>query len=396
VGEFASSSWSPSTPSSSPMQDAESVDTLLENLHRNGYAGGLFWQYQPDAGDSWMKGFTTAAPSLAKFARAHPADVAFDGISDGKVSVVASASVGGKVTASPIGRVAPGTTVTLTATPDAGYEFVGWAGDTTSAPTVNPLTLKAAKDRNILANFRPSAGTNLLKNGEFSSITADWQLNISNEGASQGTVSYAAGQADISITAAGAMNWHLQLMQGGFALQAGAVYILSFDAWANAPRAVNVGLTTTAWNWQGGGDVSVTATKANYQVELAALATVAAGTLGVIQFNIGEAVSTLHIDNVSLVLKGGGTPIAQRGIALPAPRLGPHMRLASSAGLLSWSAQSPLAASARLVVLDLQGRVLGRFGLAAGMSSGVLAARLPQGLLLARIEGLGESLFLSE
>ncbi len=83
VGEFASSSWGPGTASSNAMQDAESVDTLLENLYKNGYAGGQFWQYQPDGGDAWMKGFVTASPSLAKFARAHAGDVAFDGVSDG-------------------------------------------------------------------------------------------------------------------------------------------------------------------------------------------------------------------------------------------------------------------------------------------------------------------------
>lgn len=390
VGEFASSSWSPATASTSPMQDAEMVDTLLENLHKNGYAGGLFWQYQPDAGDPWMKGFATSAASLAKFARAHPADVAFDGISDGKVSVVASASVGGKVTASPAGRVDTGTTVTLTATADAGFDFVGWSGDTTAAATVNPLRVKAMKDRSILADFRPAAGTNLLKNGDFSS-DANWQFNKSNEGAAVGAVSYAAGQADINITAAGAMDWHLQLMQGGFALQAGGKYLLSFDAWANAPRDVNVGLTTTEWNWQGGGKASVTTTKANHQVELTALATVAAGTLGVIQFNIGESVSTLHIDNVVLIAQGG-TPVFRAG---PAP-LQPGLRMASLAGAFAWSVPSPLPRAATLVIADLRGREVARFPLRAGATRGAIPAALPRGLLLARLPGFGDRIFLSE
>ena len=389
VGEFASSSWSQSTASSSPMQDAEMVDTLLENLYKGGYAGGLFWQYQPDAGDPWMKGFATSAPSLAKFARAHPADVKFDGISDGKMSVVASASVGGKVVSSPVGRVDSGTTVTITATPDAGYDFIGWTGDTTAAATVNPLIVKATRDRSILANFRPAAGTNLLKNGDFSAAT-DWQFNKSNEGAANGTVSYAAGQADISITAAGAENWHLQLMQGGFALQAGGKYILSFDAWADAPRDVNIGLTTTDWNWQSGASASVTATKANYQVELTALATVAAGTLGVIQFNIGEKVSTLHIDNVILV--AGGATAVRPGAAAMRPVLG----LESLVDGIAWSVRTPLPQGATLVIADLSGREVGRFSLPAGAVRGAIAAKLPRGLLSARISGFGERIFLAD
>jgi hypothetical protein len=84
VGEFASSDWSPSVKSS--MQDAEKIDTLMENLYKNGYAGGLFWQYQQDGGDPWMKGFATAGTVTAKFARAHKDDVTFDGISDGQVA----------------------------------------------------------------------------------------------------------------------------------------------------------------------------------------------------------------------------------------------------------------------------------------------------------------------
>jgi len=380
VGEFASSSWSQATASTSPMQDAEMVDTLLENLYKGGYAGGLFWQYQPDAGDAWMKGFATSAPSLAKFARAHAADVKFDGISDGKMSVVASASVGGKVVSSPVGRVDSGTTVTITATADAGYDFIGWTGDTAAAATVNPLVVKATRDRSILANFRPAAGTNLLKNGDFSAAT-DWQFNKSNEGAANGTVSYAAGQADINVTAAGAENWHLQLMQGGFALQAGGRYILSFDAWANAPREVNIGLTTTDWKWQGGANVGVTAAKANYQVELTALATVAAGTLGVIQFNIGETVSTLHIDNVILVA-GGATAIRPGAASLR-----PGLALASRGGAVAWSMPAPLPEGATLVIADLRGREVGRFPLPAGAVRGTVPAALPRGLLLARIAG---------
>jgi hypothetical protein len=390
VGEFASSSWSPATPSTSTMQDAESVDTLLENLYKNGYAGGLFWQYQPDAGDAWMKGFATASPSLAKFARAHSDDVKFDGASDGKLSVVASASVGGRVTASPLGRVDTGATVTITATPDAGYDFIGWSGDTAAAASVNPLKVKAMKDRSILAEFRPAAGTNLLKNGGFAS-DADWQFNIHTEAGAAGTASYASGQADLDITAKGPENWSIQLMQGGFALQAGGTYTVSFDAWANAPRDIQVGLTTGDWIWQSGSPVSLTAEKKNYQVALTALPTAAAGATGVLQFNIGDVVSTLHFDNVILVAKGA-SPIRPRALARPAQ----GMALASSRGSLRWSIGVPLTSASVLAIMDLEGRELARLAIAAGQAEGVVRVRLPGGLLLARLEGAGTLFFLAE
>jgi uncharacterized repeat protein (TIGR02543 family) len=44
-----------------------------------------------------------------------------------------------------------GTNVTLTATPNTGYTFTGWSGDTTSL--TNPLTVTMNKNKNITANF---------------------------------------------------------------------------------------------------------------------------------------------------------------------------------------------------------------------------------------------------
>jgi hypothetical protein len=385
VGEFSSTSWGPSTPSSNPMQDAEKVDTLMENLFKNGYAGGLFWQYQRDVGDPWMLGFATSAPSMAALKRAHPEDVTFDGLSDGKFSMVASGSVGGKVVVSPTGRVVSGTVVTLTATADKDYEFVGWAGDTTVASTVNPLTIKVTKDRNLVANFRPAAGTNLLKNGDFATTTADWQFNLNADGTAKGAISYAAKQADISITTAGAENWHAQLMQGGFALEAGATYILSFDAWANVARDVAIGLTTTDWKWQGGSSASVTTTRKNFQVELTALATVAAGTVGVLQFNVGDVVSQLHIDDVILMQKGGTSSVragAQRPSAL---------QVRGTTTGLAWTLPSGSTNASVLIVRDASGREVARAPLAAGQLAGHLDANLPRGVLLVEVDGVGAS-----
>lgn len=54
-------------------------------------------------------------------------------------------------TVSPGGTFPAGTPATVTALPDAGYDFSGWSGD--AAGTVNPVTVLMDRDRNVQANF---------------------------------------------------------------------------------------------------------------------------------------------------------------------------------------------------------------------------------------------------
>ena len=66
-------------------------------------------------------------------------------------------ATGGGITVDPAptgGGYLAGTPVSLTATPNAGYEFAGWSGDITGSSTTNPMTVAMDGDRNITANFR--------------------------------------------------------------------------------------------------------------------------------------------------------------------------------------------------------------------------------------------------
>jgi uncharacterized repeat protein (TIGR02543 family) len=56
-------------------------------------------------------------------------------------------------TVSGSGRHPESTIVTLTATPDLGYLFTGWAGDATG--TANPLAVVMDADKNVTATFTP-------------------------------------------------------------------------------------------------------------------------------------------------------------------------------------------------------------------------------------------------
>ncbi|WP_442267568.1 InlB B-repeat-containing protein [Tenacibaculum sp. ZS6-P6] len=62
----------------------------------------------------------------------------------------------GSVTATPnsgTGAYDDGSVITLTATPDAGYEFTGWSGD--ASGTTNPLDITMDADKTVTATFAP-------------------------------------------------------------------------------------------------------------------------------------------------------------------------------------------------------------------------------------------------
>ena len=66
-------------------------------LNQAGYAGGLGWQYQPDAGDPWMKGFETFSHSMMELYREDSNSIKLDGLSSNTFAISVSASNGGTV-----------------------------------------------------------------------------------------------------------------------------------------------------------------------------------------------------------------------------------------------------------------------------------------------------------
>lgn len=79
-----------------------------------------------------------------------------------------AAATNGSVAGSPAGWYNLGSSVTVTATPSATYQFAGWTGDVTPAQAMqNPLALALDRARSITATFSPMSGTNLLRNPSF-------------------------------------------------------------------------------------------------------------------------------------------------------------------------------------------------------------------------------------
>lgn len=68
----------------------------------------------------------------------------------------------GAVSGDPAGYYAQGASVSVSATPNAGYRFIGWSGDVPPAQTNdNPLSLTMDQRRTVTANFSAFAGTYL-------------------------------------------------------------------------------------------------------------------------------------------------------------------------------------------------------------------------------------------
>ncbi len=75
------------------------------------------------------------------------------------VQLTRAATGPGAISGDDNGYYARGSTVNLTATPDAGYRFAGWSGDVPAGQTnENPLALTMDRRRNVTANFSAYAG----------------------------------------------------------------------------------------------------------------------------------------------------------------------------------------------------------------------------------------------
>jgi hypothetical protein len=96
---------------------------------------------------------------------------------------VARAGTGGTITSAPAGiacgsdcaeAYAAGTSVTLTATPDAGSAFASWTG--ACAGQSNPCTLTLAADTAVTANFATARALTVAVNGAGAVTSSDSRI----------------------------------------------------------------------------------------------------------------------------------------------------------------------------------------------------------------------------
>jgi len=155
--------------------------------------------------------------------------------SDGPFSLNIKPEIGGTVVATPDQSSYPAETlVTLTAKPDDGYEFEKWKDLGFS----NPMTLKVISDLTVTPVFKKK--NELIANGDFSQGLASWGSWTETTANTVFKTSVVDSVFVANITSPGTTNWHIVEQQFNIPLEQGATYSVSFDAWADIPKTMDV------------------------------------------------------------------------------------------------------------------------------------------------------------
>jgi uncharacterized repeat protein (TIGR02543 family) len=276
------------------------------------------------------------------------------------LAVAASPTAGGTVTKSPNSSYyASGASVTVTATPAAGYQFDGWAGDATGK--TSPLTVTMNANKSISANFSriPDATTNLVKNGSFTN-TDNWTLNKWQNSA--GTFAVSSGNANITAitlpSGEGAAAHSLQLVQNGIELTQGTKYRVTFDASAASARTIGlvIQMDIDPWTTYYSKDtVSLTATKQTFSYDFTM--TGPTDDNARIAFNFGNATPNVTISNVKIGYDLGTTGIAADRRLASAPAK-PTLRATQSSSGVKVSFKASESGAATLRLYGIKGDVL--------------------------------------
>jgi uncharacterized repeat protein (TIGR02543 family) len=233
---------------------------------------------------------------------------------------------GGTVTKSPNSATyALNASVQLTATPAAGYKFVGWSGNATG--TTSPTTITMSADRTVTALFELVSGdgtANLLKDGNFpsSAVIADdgasWKLGQgTNWGNSAASSTVAGGTATINVTTIGAETYQPQLVQYGLALDKGMKYKLTFKARAASARKIEASFQQSVDPWAGYASKEFDLTTVDQDFEYVFEMTADSDPEAQFAFNLGQATGNVYLSNIKLVHTTASTVSVSRDLFAP-------------------------------------------------------------------------------
>lgn len=151
----------------------------------------------------------------------------------------------------------------------------------------------------------PVAETELLTNGSFEAELAPWNTSLFDTALATWTVDATTATSGthslrVDVTQVDGTSWHVQLSQGGLAVQEGQRYRLRFDARASAAGAIGANVKQNHDPWGGLGLWGTAELTTNWQTFDFIFTATADDADGQVGFDIGQAVRVLWFDAVSL------------------------------------------------------------------------------------------------
>jgi hypothetical protein len=170
-----------------------------------------------------------------------------------------------------------------------------------TAIDINGLESGFSNEEDIFVNLT-QPGENMVLNGDFSGGTQPWIWEVG--GAASADWLIENGVSHIDITNGGNQVHDVQLRQNGIPLLQGRNYVFEFDAWADAPRLVEVkvGQDEAPWiNYSRTGFSFLTASPTHFDYEFEMSEPTDDNARVVI--NAGDSDIDVYIDNISLTME---------------------------------------------------------------------------------------------
>lgn len=237
---------------------------------------------------------------------------------DGPYRLVPRSRGAGSVSLAPVKSLYPALdTVTATAAPDAGWEFVRWRSGATGTKATTSILVDHSDT--IEAVFLPAGER--IENGDFADGLAGW--SSWNDDAATTTIAIRNGQACIKVSRAGASSWMSQFDWPGLRLSKGDIWELGFSAQTAQTRPLSANLVmdhdphevlSSAWS---------TTLPVGTSRQVHRFTAQAADSVARLEFDFGTDTTEFCLDSVSLRLISSGLAAEPRrlrkGTSNPAP-----------------------------------------------------------------------------
>lgn len=215
--------------------------------------------------------------------------------STGPFSLKIAPAENGSVDVSPLMEKYPeGTKVTLTAKPDANFEFDKWL----NVGSANPIKIDVSKDLMITPVFKKK--NELILNGDFSMGMKNWGNLYFNTSQMKATASVFDGIYVLNITSPGTANWHIVDQYLNLPFNQGTTYKITFDAWSENPGVTDVFISKNYGDYGNYYSTTKNISKVRQSFEWTVKMDKASDFNCRFGFGFGRFIGKVYLDNVSL------------------------------------------------------------------------------------------------